>query len=69
MGTVHGGILCDLAEAAMGFAYVSTLEDGETFTTLELKINFLRRLADSPVGHGQDGSAWTHDRIGRLRYH
>jgi uncharacterized protein (TIGR00369 family) len=42
MGTVHGGILCDLADAAMGFAYVSTLEEDETFTTLELKINFLR---------------------------
>ncbi len=42
MGTVHGGILCDLADAAMGFAFASTLEEGETFTTLELKINFLR---------------------------
>jgi uncharacterized protein (TIGR00369 family) len=42
MGTVHGGVLCDLADAAMGFAYASTLQDGETFTTLELKINFLR---------------------------
>jgi uncharacterized protein (TIGR00369 family) len=42
MGTLHGGILCDLTDAAMGFAYVSMLEDGETFTTLELKINFLR---------------------------
>ena len=42
MGTLHGGILCDLADAAMGFAYASTLGDDETFTTLELKINFLR---------------------------
>jgi len=42
MGTVHGGILCDLADIAMGFAYASTLEESETFTTLELKINFLR---------------------------
>jgi uncharacterized protein (TIGR00369 family) len=42
MGTVHGGILCDLADAAMGFAYASTLEADETFTTLELNINFLR---------------------------
>ena len=42
MGTVHGGILCDLADAAMGFAFASTLEPGETFTTLELKVNFLR---------------------------
>jgi uncharacterized protein (TIGR00369 family) len=41
MGTMHGGIYCDLADAAMGFAYASTLDDGETFTTIELKINFL----------------------------
>ena len=42
MGTVHGGVLCDLADAAMGMAYASTLDEGETFTTLELKINFLK---------------------------
>jgi uncharacterized protein (TIGR00369 family) len=42
MGTVHGGILCDLADAAMGTAYASTLGEGESFSTLELKINFLR---------------------------
>jgi len=42
MGTLHGGILCDVADAAMGVAYASTLADGESFTTLELKINFLR---------------------------
>ena len=42
MGTLHGGIICDVADAAMGTAYASTLDDGETFTTLELKINFLR---------------------------
>src|SRR4051812_41990189 len=42
MGTLHGGVLCDLADAAMGMAYASRLSDGETFTTLELKINFLR---------------------------
>lgn len=48
MGTVHGGILCDLADAAMGVAFASTLEDGQTFTTIELKINFLR-----PVWEGR----------------
>lgn len=42
MGTLHGGILCDVADAAMGVAFGSTLDDGESFTTLELKINFLR---------------------------
>lgn len=42
MGTLHGGILCDLADAAMGTAAATTLEAGESFTTLELKINFLK---------------------------
>jgi uncharacterized protein (TIGR00369 family) len=42
MGTVHGGILADIADAAMGMAYASKLEEGETFTTIELKINFMK---------------------------
>ena len=42
MGTTHGGILCDIADAAMGIAFASTLAPGESFTTIELKINFLR---------------------------
>ena len=42
MGTVHGGVLCDIADAAMGIAYAATLDEGESFTTLELKINFLK---------------------------
>lgn len=44
MGTLHGGILCDLADAAMGIAYASALGDEESFTTLELKINFLKPI-------------------------
>jgi uncharacterized protein (TIGR00369 family) len=38
MGTLHGGIYCDLADAAMGYAYAGTLGEVETFTTVELKI-------------------------------
>src|SRR5216684_2787833 len=48
MGTLHGGIYCDLADAAMGYAYAATLKPGETFTTVELKINFFR-----PVRQGK----------------
>ena len=44
MGTLHGGVYCDLADAAMGYAYAATLAEGETFTTVELKINFLRAV-------------------------
>ncbi len=42
MGTLHGGVLCDIADAAMGLAYAANLGEGESFTTLELKINFLK---------------------------
>ncbi len=42
MGTIQGGVLCALADGAMGLAYFSELEEGESFTTLELKINYLR---------------------------
>lgn len=44
MGTLHGGILCDIADAAMGLAYAATLDEGESFTTLELKINYLKPI-------------------------
>lgn len=47
MGTLHGGILCDIADAAMGIAYASTLENDESFTTLELKINFLKPVSNA----------------------
>ena len=42
MVTLHGGILCDIADAAMGMAFASTLAEGQSFTTIELKINFFR---------------------------
>jgi uncharacterized protein (TIGR00369 family) len=48
MGTLHGGILCDVADAAMGMAFVTTLKPDESFTTMSLTINFFR-----PVWHAQ----------------
>lgn len=42
MGTLHGGVLCDIADAAMGTAFMSTLSENESMTTVELKINFLK---------------------------
>src|SRR5437879_12970292 len=42
MGTLHGGVLCDVADAAMGIAFAATLAPDESFTTVELKINFFR---------------------------
>lgn len=42
MGTLHGGVLCDVADAAMGLAFVTTLAPDESFTTVALDINFFR---------------------------
>src|SRR5438132_6301900 len=42
MGTLHGGVLCDLSDAAMGMAFVTTLAPDESFTTVALSINFFR---------------------------
>jgi uncharacterized protein (TIGR00369 family) len=54
MGTIHGGIICDIADAAMGYAYFSDLEPGESFTTLELKINFVRPFwTGTLLAHGK----------------
>src|SRR3981189_3974354 len=47
MGTLHGGILCDIADAAMGMAFASTLAPEESFTTIELKINFFRPVCEA----------------------
>ena len=42
MGTLHGGVFCTLADSAMGMAFAATLDAGESFTTLELKLNYLK---------------------------
>ena len=49
MGTLHGGILCDIADAAMGYAFVTTLADDELFTTVEIKLNFLKPIFHSKL--------------------
>jgi len=42
MGTLQGGVLCVIADAAMATAFASLLADGESMITVELKINFLK---------------------------
>jgi uncharacterized protein (TIGR00369 family) len=49
MGTLQGGVICALADAAMGLAYASLLDEGESFTTLELKTNYLRQVTDGTL--------------------
>lgn len=49
MGTVHGGVLCDIADAAIGTAHAATLQAGESFTSVDLQINFFRPVWDESI--------------------
>jgi uncharacterized protein (TIGR00369 family) len=44
IGVVHGGLTATLCDSAMGCAVHSTLPAGTGYTTLELKVNFVRAL-------------------------
>ncbi len=41
-GTVHGGMLCELADAAIGTAHSTAIAPGESFTSIDLRTTFLR---------------------------
>lgn len=47
-GTVHGGMLCELADAAIGTAHSTLMAEGESFASIDLKATFLR-----PVWRGR----------------
>ncbi len=50
IGIVHAGLAMTLMDSAMGLAFVTTIEAGVGWTTLEFKSNFTRALtADSGV--------------------
>lgn len=44
--TVHGGITSTLLDSAMTAAVLSTLQIGVACSTLEMKVNFIRPIAD-----------------------
>jgi uncharacterized protein (TIGR00369 family) len=68
MGTIHGGVLCDIADAAIGTAHFTTVADGESFTSIDLQINFFRpvwnerlRAAARPIHRGRTVSRYVCD--------
>jgi uncharacterized protein (TIGR00369 family) len=42
LGTVHGGVMATMLDSALGCAVQSMLPAGTSYTTIELKVNFLR---------------------------
>jgi uncharacterized protein (TIGR00369 family) len=68
MGTIHGGVLCDIADAAIGTAHVTSLKEDESFTSIDLQINFFRpawnsriRAVAKPVNVGRQISRYICD--------
>jgi uncharacterized protein (TIGR00369 family) len=45
-GVVQGGVITQIADAAMGISLATLQEDGMWNTTIELKINFLRPVIE-----------------------
>lgn len=45
IGTVHGGFAATLLDSALGVAIFSTLAKGDAWTTLELKVNYVRAMS------------------------
>ena len=56
MQTIHGGWFAGVLDSAMGFAVVSTLPQGQTFTTLEIKLNIVRALPPGVAAVARAGS-------------
>jgi uncharacterized protein (TIGR00369 family) len=45
IGSVHGGYAATLLDSCMGCAVQSTLKAGDGYTTVELKVNFVRQIS------------------------
>lgn len=81
LGIVHGGLLAALCDTALGCAVHSTLPAGTGYTTLELKVNFVRPVTartgrlvcEGRVVHGgtrtATAEARVHDDAGALYAH
>ena len=48
-GVVQGGVITQIADAAMGMSLATLQDDGIWNTTIELKINFLRPVVEGSL--------------------
>ena len=47
IGTVHGGWIATLLDSCMGCAMHTTMKPGQGYTSLEIKVNFVRPVLDT----------------------
>ncbi len=46
LGTVHGGVAATLLDSVMGCCIHTTLKAGTGYTTVEIKVNYVRAMTD-----------------------
>jgi uncharacterized protein (TIGR00369 family) len=44
IGTVHGGLICTLLDSVTGCAVHTTLPQGKGYTSIEIKVNYLKAV-------------------------
>ena len=51
IGSIHGGLICTLLDSVLGCALHSTLAQGKGYTSIEIKVNYLKavRLSSGPL--------------------
>jgi uncharacterized protein (TIGR00369 family) len=64
-GTVHGGLLCELADAAIGTAHSTVIDAGESFTSIDLRATFLRPVWQATLR----ARAWAEHRGGTISHY
>src|SRR5260370_23639010 len=81
LGTVHGGVAATLLDSVMGCCVHTTLEAGVGYTTVEIKVNYVRAMTDKTGPVRVEGKVINvgsriataegrpHDREGRLLAH
>ena len=78
IGTVHGGLVCTLLDSVLGCAVQTTLPKGQGYTSLEIKISYLRPvmadtgqltavgIATKPGSRAAFADGTVHDSNGKL---
>lgn len=78
IGTVHGGLVCTLLDSVLGCAVQTTLPKGQGYTSLEIKVSYLRPvlattgqltavgIATKPGSRAAFADATVHDSSGKL---
>lgn len=59
-GTVHGGLIAELMDAAIGTAHSTLMQEGESFASIDIRVSFMRpvwksllRAVARPVRQGR----------------